>query len=229
MDDPRDVFISRVVKGKTFADLGGLWGTVNEKVSVAHSAGATGLTMIDRITKEEDDWRQFEERRRSLGLPEVECISKDILSLADNPGYPQYDVVHCAGVLYHIPDPMRLVETLWKITREYVILSSVITPTKVKSDLGTLEVPESCCLFIPALKGNELAIVKSYWQRFVGDGAVGVTRELADWRDTHYVPWWWLPTVEALKSMASAAGFQFMDGAPFWNDNAYSQLLRVRK
>jgi hypothetical protein len=78
MSDPRDEFISRVVKGKTFADLGGLWGAVNEKVSVAHKAGATRLTMIDRITKQEEDWRLFHERCRNLGVPEVECICQDI-------------------------------------------------------------------------------------------------------------------------------------------------------
>lgn len=229
MGDPRDEFIKKVVKGKTFADLGGLWGTVNEKISVAHRYGATALTMIDRITKEEDDWRLFDEHRQKLGVPEVECISKDILSLADAPGYGRYDVVHCAGVLYHIPDPMRLVETLRKITREYLVLSSVITPMRIESDHGVLNVPAGACLFIPALRGKELQIVKSYWQKFVGGGAVGVTRELADWRDTHYVPWWWLPTVEAVKGMAVAADFEFLEGAYFWNDNAYTQLLRVKK
>ncbi len=32
-------WISGFVKGKTFADIGGLWGTVNEKVTVAAKAG----------------------------------------------------------------------------------------------------------------------------------------------------------------------------------------------
>jgi hypothetical protein len=35
--DPRDVFLGRVARGRTFADVGGLWGVVNEKVSVAHA------------------------------------------------------------------------------------------------------------------------------------------------------------------------------------------------
>ena len=38
--DYRDDFIARVVRGKSFVDVGGLWGTVSEKVSVAHAAGA---------------------------------------------------------------------------------------------------------------------------------------------------------------------------------------------
>lgn len=228
MSDPRDEFISRVVKGKTFADLGGLWGTVNEKVSVAHEHGASALTMIDRITEVEAEWQLFKDRCQSLGVPNVECICKDILALADDPPFPQYDVVHCAGVLYHIPDPMRLMETLRKITREHLVLTSVITPTRVEADGDILEIPEGACLFIPALQGKELAIVKSYWQRFVRNGAVGVTSEISNWQDTQYVPWWWLPTVTALKSMATAAGFEFLDGSYFWNDNAYVQLLRAK-
>ena len=31
--DLRDDYIRRVVRGRSFADVGGLWGTVNEKVS----------------------------------------------------------------------------------------------------------------------------------------------------------------------------------------------------
>ena len=31
MNDPRDEYISQVAKGKSFADVGGLWGTVSEK------------------------------------------------------------------------------------------------------------------------------------------------------------------------------------------------------
>jgi len=38
--DPRDLYIAQVIAGKTFVDVGGLWGTVNEKVSVAYQAGA---------------------------------------------------------------------------------------------------------------------------------------------------------------------------------------------
>lgn len=55
------------------------------------------------------------------------------------------------------------------------------------------------------------------------------TSEISSWQDTQYVPWWWLPTVTALKSMASAAGFQVLDGSSFWNDNAYVLLLQAGK
>ena len=43
MTDVRDTYIAQVVAGKSFADVGGLWGTVNEKVSVVVAAN-TGRT-----------------------------------------------------------------------------------------------------------------------------------------------------------------------------------------
>jgi len=40
-------WIKQYVQGKTFVDVGRLWGTVNEKVSVAAKAGARETSMID--------------------------------------------------------------------------------------------------------------------------------------------------------------------------------------
>lgn len=226
MNDPRDEYIGKVVKDKTFADAGGLWGVVNEKVSVAHRYGASTLTMIDRVGPKDELWRLFEERRQHLGVPEVSCIVSDILALADLSPCPQFDVVHCSGVLYHIPDPLRLLTTLRKITREYLVLGSIVSGTKIESDQGILEIPNATALFVPALQGRERAIVQSYWQKLVGDGAVGLTQE-TPWQLDNYVPWWWLPTVEALKAMCESAGFHYVEGSPFWNGNAHVLLLSV--
>jgi SAM-dependent methyltransferase len=225
MSDPRDKYISRVVKGKSFADVGGLWGTVNEKVSVAYQYGAFALSMIDITPPGQDLWSKFEDRRRALGLPEVQCISADILSIGDSLPEVRFDVVHCSGVLYHVPDPVRLLLSLRKITCKYLVLTSSVTGTQVLSDEGTLSVPEGAALFIPALKGRERAIIKSYWLQFVT--AFGLTSEVASWRSNDFGLWWWLPTVQALTSMCEAAGFRREDGAYFWNDNAYVLLLSV--
>ena len=78
MKDPRDAFITKVVKNKSFADVGGLWGTVNEKVSVAHAGGASTLAMVDISPPGDVLWERFEERRQTLQLPEVQAISGDV-------------------------------------------------------------------------------------------------------------------------------------------------------
>jgi len=93
--DLRDEFIGRVAQGASFADIGGLWGTVNEKVSVAHRHGAGRLAMIDVSTAASPWWTAFEERRQTLGVPPVECVSADIVQLTAQSHHRQYDVVHC--------------------------------------------------------------------------------------------------------------------------------------
>ena len=227
MSDPRDRYIGRVVNGKSFADVGGLWGTVNEKVSVAHKCGANALTMIDVSPPAHDLWRLFDERRQAVGMPEVQCISADVLTIANTLPVVQFDVVHCSGVLYHMPDPMSLLVSLRKITREYLILASAVTATRVKGKQGVMEIPQAAALFVPALQEREHAILKSYWQKFVADTAIGLTSEPISWQPDDFSPWWWLPTVDALKAMCQAAGFHCQEGAYFWNHNAYVLLLSV--
>lgn len=228
MKDLRDTYIGKVVKQKSFAEVGGLWGTVNEKVSVAHTHGASALTMIDVSPPESDLWQLFEERRQTLQLPEVRCLSNDLVALAESAACPQFDVVHCSGILYHIPDPLRFLRALRSVTREFLVLTSVVTATRIANEQGSLEIPKSAALFVPALQGKERAIVQAYWKRVVGDGAIGLTQETEVWNLDDFAPWWWLPTVEALKALCMTAGFDFQEGGYTWNDNAYVQLLSVR-
>ena len=227
MSDVRDTYIGRVVAGKSFADVGGLWGTVNEKVSVAHTHGARTLTMIDISPVGSELWTLFEQRRHTLRLPTVECVSGDILTLAEVEPCPQFDVVHCSGVLYHMPEPMRFLRALRNISREALVLTSAITATRVTGQKGVLEIPAAAMLCIPALQGREREIVQSYWQGVVGDGAFGLTQQVAEWSFEDFGPWWWLPTVEALRAMCEVAGFRCETGSPSWNGNAYTLLLSV--
>ena len=179
MTDVRDTYIAQVVAGKSFADVGGLWGTVNEKVSVAHTHGARTLTMIDVSPVDSELWTLFEQRRRALRLPAVECVSADILTLAEAEPCPQFDVVHCSGVLYHMPEPVRFLRASRTITTDTLVLTSAVTATRATGENGTLEIPAAAMLCIPALHGREREIVESYWLGVVGDGAFGLTRELS--------------------------------------------------
>ncbi len=228
MRDVRDTYISQVAVGKSFADVGGLWGTVNEKVSVAHTHGARALTMIDVSPPDSELWALFDERRRTLRLPAVECVSADILTLAEADPRPQFDVVHCSGVLYHMPEPMQFLRALRKITGEALVLTSAVTATRVEGEKGVLEIPAAAMLCIPALQGREREIIQAYWRGIVGDGAFGITQEVAEWSFEDFGPWWWLPTAEALRAMCEVAGFRYEAGAPSWNGNAYTLRLSVR-
>ena len=228
MKDPRDTFITKVVKDKSFADVGGLWGTVNEKVSVAHAGGARTLAMVDITPPGNVLWERFEERRQHLQLPEVQAISGDVQTLVETSPGLQFDVVHCSGVLYHMPEPIHLLSALRKITGEYLILTSTVTATTVKNDQGVLHIPPGAVLFLPALRAEERAILKAYWQKFVGDEALGLTTEAAAWSLSDFAPWWWLFTPQALEALCRAAGFHCQERAFLWHQNSYAQLLAVR-
>ena len=228
MTDLRDQYIGKVVRGKSFAEVGGLWGTVNEKISVAHAQAANDLTMIDISPPESELWHLFDERRRALQVPEVQCLSADLLKLVETVPCPQFDVVHCSGILYHAPDPLRFLRALRLVTREFLVLTSVVTARRIANKHGALEIPQAAALFVPALQGKERAILQTYWEQVVGDGALGLTQEIKSWDLDDFAPWWWLPTVEALAASCMAAGFDPVEGGYIWNQNAYVQLLAVR-
>ncbi len=224
MSDPRDAFIHRVTGGCSFADVGGLWMTVNEKVSVAARAGATRLAMLDLSPPESPWWPPFRDRMASMGIDAVAERSVDIAAYRDEP----FDVVHCSGVLYHHPNPITVLTGLRRATRRHLVLTSAVTQSVISNECGTCTVPRSGAIFIPALDDTERRVLACHWQR-LGGGMQGIT-EVASHRigaDNTFDagPWWWLPTSRCLTAMAEAAGFRLLDEAPTWGGNAHVALL----
>jgi 2-polyprenyl-3-methyl-5-hydroxy-6-metoxy-1,4-benzoquinol methylase len=224
--DIRDRYIARVVKGKTFAEVGGLWGTVSEKVSVASKYGAVSLTMIDAMPVSLNWWQDFHDRMTSLNIANYHCINQDItqIQLADI-GEP-YEVVHCAGVLYHHPHPLQILVALRQITREHLIFTSAITQEVIENEFGRYEIPASGVMFIPALDDAERAILTAYWRPYNNNQLIGIT-EKAVFDINDFGPWWWLPTATALEAMCKVAGFKVLDKGLTWNNNALTLLLGI--
>ena len=94
----RQEVIRELCPGKTFADVGGLFGTVNEMVTVAMLAGAREATMIDFQPAKNWQWPLFHERCRELGVSGYHSVVGDICNdrLVDDVG--RFDVTHCSGV-----------------------------------------------------------------------------------------------------------------------------------
>ncbi len=226
MTDPRDVFVSRVVRGKSFVEVGGLWGTVAEKVSVAHRAGASHVAMFDVTPEGEELWTKFHSRLKDLGVPGCECYVGDIAVYKGR----RYDVVHCAGVLYHHPNPLEIITGLRRMTAEYLILTSCITATHIENAEGVLEVPESGVLFIPGLTDSERRVLAAYWASY-GVHAEGITHpcnyRLNELNASDMGPWWFLPTAHAMRSLARVCGFDVIDEQTWWNNNAHTLLCRA--
>jgi SAM-dependent methyltransferase len=219
MSDVRDAFIARVVAGQTFADVGGLWGVVNEKASVAWKAGAFSVAMIDWLPADDPLWRAFHDRMRAAETP-VEAIAGDVQRLADLPGGPSFDVVHCSGVVYHAPEPTRFLAALRRLTRKHCVLTSTIAPAVVQ------QATKDGWLYIPALGGVTRQLLADHWRPILGATALGITAH-CEWNPNDFAPWWWLPTPDGLKRRCESVGFEVLDEAPFWDGNAHTLLLRA--
>lgn len=225
--DVRDRFVQQVVNGRTFAEVGGLWGTVSEKVSVAHAAGARELTMIDITPAGTHWWQEFEKRREALHVPPIRSVSGDVMQLVETDATLRFDVVHCSGILYHVPNPLHFLQCLRRITREHLILTSSITQTEISNSAGRLTVPAAGALFVPALSSTERAVLQAHWLEVLPSGAKGLTTDIDRWNLGDFGPWWWLPTTETLAAMCRAAGFVVRGLEHTWNDHAATLLLEV--
>lgn len=195
--DPRDEMIAAVVRGKTFVDVGGLWGVHGEKCSVAHNAGAVSELMADPRPSTDPAWGQFVERLAGMGiLRHVEFNTKTLDMLVGR----QWDVVHCSGVLYHLPDPLAGIRQLHAITREWCILASMVAPSDMPG------------AFVPTLTTRDRARYADWFRPIVGDKAMGITTS-AQWIVGNYDPWWWIPTDSGIEGMAHDVGFRVADRA----------------
>lgn len=221
--DPRDRFVNRVSKGKTFIDVGGLYEVVKERVSVAAAAGASQVSLMDVESQDCPLWSQLRARLDDRGVGECNFITRDATSDAD---IETYDVVHSSGVLYHLPSPFAYLSVLRKMTREWCILSSSTLPTYMEVNGKSLRFPSASVVFVPALENEERrTLIEWYKLRgrddiTIADESMGGHRNLKN-----YYPNWFIPTVSAFKAMAICAGFEIVDDAPIEADELSHCLL----
>jgi hypothetical protein len=209
------------VGGKTYAEVGGLWGTVNEQVTTAGRAGARELTMIDVAPPETGLWSAFEKRCAEMGVAGVAQINGSIDDRATIDRAGSFDVVGCNGVLYHCPDPLHTLLNLRSITEETLILGTVTIPETIVTSAGTLETAAGSALPVPAMTHSQLAIV-AQWLRELGDihiQADGITNGV-DWDLADYSPWWWLYTRDHVAALMRMAGFEVEAVASYWEGRA---------
>ena len=202
----RQEVIRELCVGKTFADVGGLFGTVNEMVTVAMLAGAREATMIDFQPAGNWQWPLFHERCRELGVSGYHSVVGDICNdrLVDDVG--RFDVTHCSGVVYHMPNPIDVIRNLIGITRERVVLSSQVVPAQITNRAGTLTLAPGQCLLVPALDAGARSVLQEYFAK-TRPAAVarGITREAEAFvtEEGHFRtgPWWWLYTADTFIRM----------------------------
>jgi SAM-dependent methyltransferase len=116
-------YIHRHAAGKSFADIGCMWGVDGEYAFLAEEAGATTIKAVDVF----GPTPEFEEKKRQR-QSSVQFILGDIVRSDTIARVGVVDVVFCAGVLYHHPSPFDLLVALRKICRETLILRTSTIP-----------------------------------------------------------------------------------------------------
>ena len=201
-------WIADLVENRTFADVGGLWNTVNETVSVAMLAGASQATMIDQLPLGGKWWKLFHERCEALGVSGYRSVQGDITNdrIADEIG--RFDVTHCSGVLYHMPSPFHMIQNLISITKEWFVLTSMVVPERIENEFGEVRLSEGELLSVPLLSGQHRRIMIEYFrERKMNVG--GLTVQSSYFRPNGalaFGPWWWLFTRETLVGMCELFG-----------------------
>ena len=214
-----DELISKYVKDKDFLDIGPLWETVNEKLSIASYFGAKSLMAIDQFPDNHPLWAKFHNRLADGGVLDYNVKSCNILDYSER----TFDVVHCAGVIYHASDPITFLKKLRLITKERLILTSTVMPQKISNEFGEFILPEAGIIFVPCLSSNSKKIINTYWDRFLKGRPSGGLAENIYWKADNYYYWWWLFTSHVLTGMCSSCGFN-VDFGHIENDVFYMSM-----
>lgn len=219
MPGAHNPFIESHVSGLTFADVGGLWGTLNEKISVATLANAKSATLIDITPQSHEAWAAVRQHCEAKGVRGYREITGNL----DDERLPEttgtFDFVHCSGIIYHCPNPILTLNRLHALTEKYLMLGSMTVPAEIVGEAGVIKLDTGSCIFIPSLTGREKSIVADHF------AARGVSVHNIDpaltvpWYSNgkpDYSPWWWLWTAETLAAMLEASNFRVIDIVTAW-------------
>src|SRR3954469_21042633 len=96
-------YIRRLAPGRSFVDVGCMWGVNGPYAFVAEEAGASRVTGVDVF----GPTPEFE-AERSARASRVRFVLGDATDPRTIEAIGETDVVFCAGVLYHHPSPFDL-------------------------------------------------------------------------------------------------------------------------
>jgi tRNA (mo5U34)-methyltransferase len=112
------------VRGKTVLDVGAWNGYFSVE---AVRRGAKRVVALDKLTWEHPSiqgFKTFDMVRRYLA-PQIEAVTRDVMDLRYEP-IGQFDCVLFLGVLYHLKHPLYVLETLFDLTLEHLVVETGI-------------------------------------------------------------------------------------------------------
>src|SRR4051812_45619432 len=109
--------------GRTFADVGCMWGVNGAHSFAAEAAGATRVYAVDVFGPTPEFLAARAERASRVQFVLGDCTSPATLAQIG-----VVDVVFCAGVLYHHPSPFDVLVALRRLCRDTLILRTSTIP-----------------------------------------------------------------------------------------------------
>ncbi len=187
--------IARFSAGKTFADVGAMWGVHGAYAFHAVDCGATAVTAVDGM----DPTPEFERANAASRVP-VRFVQGDINDAATIAAIGEVETVFCSGVLYHVPDPIFTLTQLRRVARETLILASATVPE--------LEIPQAAVL---------LAYLDDDARRRLAYRTGGVKLGLDNPFDPSagYANWYWALTPSSVIAMLRTARFTIRERYPY--------------
>ncbi len=184
----RAELIKKMVPGKSFADIGCMWGINGYYSFVAEESGAKRVMAVD-VYPESAEFLNEKAKRNSV----VEFVQGDIHSRDTTEKIGVCDVVLCSGVLYHSPNPFDLLIRLRIICGQTLILSTALIPE--------MKGMQNVAVFWPFL---------SVAQRKLWDLGGGLRRGLTGPYESEsgYGNWFWGLTPSCVEALLECTGFK---------------------
>jgi SAM-dependent methyltransferase len=182
--------VRKYAPGKSFADVGCMWGVDGEYAFVAAEAGATRVVGIDVF----GPTPEFEQKRAARA-PRVEFMLGDISRTETLNRVGAVDVVFCAGVLYHHPSPFDVLVALRRICRQTLILRT--------STIPEVRGLPNAAVYFPMLDDRSRALWSLKSLGLLHQAGITNGFQAAD----GYGNWFWGLTPSCLESLLRTAGF----------------------
>jgi len=184
-------YIRKYAPGKSFVDIGCMWGVNGEYAFIAEEAGAIAVKGVDIF----GPTPEFETKKR-----EYSSSMEFILGDASHPDtiakVGLTDIVFCTGVLYHHPSPFDLLVALRRMCAEKLILRT--------STIPEIHGLPNAAVYYPMIKPKE----RKLWNL----SELGVSHQAGISDDFNpeegYGNWFWGLTPSCVTSLLKTAGFR---------------------
>jgi hypothetical protein len=184
-------FIEQHAPGRSFVDIGCMWGVNGDHAFLAEEVGASEVKAVD-VFGPTPEFDEKKEQRRS----NVQFILGDITNPDTIERIGPTDVVFCAGVLYHHPSPFDVIVGLRRICQQILILRT--------STIPEIKHLPNAAVYFPMLSAKD----RRLWNlKNLGlANQVGITHEFDP--EQGYGNWFWGLTPSCLSAMLETAGFR---------------------